>query len=245
MAKKKVTKDVAKTEHTSKELTAGYQNLFDMKTNLEGLEPRLPQIKILHGEAQMFLNPDGTKVDSFEAIILDFNRCNAYWEEAFETSGGGSPPDCASMDSISVDMMASNIQTTNGKCSGCKQNVFGTGKGGTGEGKACKNMMRVHLLFDGQLIPFRMTVPATSLATMDEYIPLVASKGIPFPCMRTKFSLVQKKQKKGGALYSRLVAEMIEPVSLAEAQAIKAFVDDWKGMMRSQAIDSEETDGEY
>lgn len=233
--KKKETTAMAKHTNANTDIEA-YQGMFDMTKSLEGLIPRLPAIKLMHGEVQMFKMPDEEMVKDFEGLIVDFNRCNAYWKEPFETSGGGSPPDCSSMDSISVDMISDDIQTTNGKCDGCKQNVFGTARDGQGEGKACKNMMRLHILFDGQLIPFRMTIPATSLATMDEYGPLVASKGFPLPVMKTVFSLVQKVQKKGGAKFSKLALDMNDPIPVEEAAEVKKFIDTWKELMRGQPI---------
>lgn len=238
-------KDDAKTPATTEGLTPAIaQGLFDMKANLEGLEPRLPQISILHGEAQMFKMPDESKREDFQAVILDFNRCNAYWETAFSESGGGTPPDCSSLDSIELDPMSESPQSPTGKCRPCKRNQFGsaqpTSEGKESRGKACKNMMRVHLLFPDQLIPFRLTIPATSLEAMDTYIPMVASQGLPYQLVRTKFSL-KEKQNKDGIKFSGLVLHMGDKVTtIEEGQAIKAYVDEWKPLMRSQPIDSEE-----
>lgn len=248
-AKNETTKDVAEVGGQS--LTTDLaQGLFDMKKNLEGLEPRLPQINILHGEAQMFKMPDESKLEDFEAVILDFNRCNAYWETPYSESGGGTPPDCASLDSIDLDPMSETPQSPSGKCRPCKRNQFGsdekkTKDGKEARGKACKNMMRVHLLFTEQLIPFRLTIPATSLEAMDSYIPMVASKGLPFQLVRTQFSL-KEKQNKDGIKYSGLVLQMGETIkTIEEAQAIKSYVDEWKPLMRSQPIDSEEHEEQY
>jgi len=218
------------------------QGLFDMKKNLDGLEPRLPQISILHGDAQMFKMPDESKLEDFEAVILDFNRCNAYWSTPFSESGGGTPPDCASLDSIELDPMSEVPQSDTGKCRPCLKNQFGSDQKieGGGRGKACKNMMRVHLLFDDQLIPFRLTIPATSLESMDSYIPMVASKGLPFQLVKTQFSL-KSKQNKDGIKFSGLVLKMGDTIqTIEEGQAIKSFVDEWKPLMRSQPIDPEE-----
>lgn len=238
--KKNENKNIPATQSLTKDLAQG---LFDMKKNLEGLEARLPQISILHGDAQMFKMPDESKLEDFEAVILDFNRCNAYWSTPFSESGGGTPPDCASLDSIDLDPMSEDPQSKTGKCRPCDKNQFGSdeSKGKeVGRGKACKNMMRVHLLFSDQLIPFRLTIPATSLESMDSYIPMVASKGLPYQLVRTKFSL-KTKQNKDGIKFSGLVLQMGETVqTIEEGQAIKAFVDEWKPLMRSQPIDPEE-----
>ena len=215
--------------------------LFDMRKNLEGLEPRLPQIKILHGEAQLYNYPDDTKKETFEAIILDFNRCNAYWKIPFSDSGGGTPPDCSSLDALELDPMSEEPQSTTGKCKDCDHNVFGSDKTKeSGRGKACKNMMRIHLLFENQMIPFRLTIPPTSLVAMDTYIPLVASKGLPYQLVRTIFSLKQDKNK-DGIKFSKVELAMGDVITtIPDAQAIKKFHSEWQSLMRSQEIKSDE-----
>jgi len=217
--------------------------MFDMRKNLEGLEPRLPQIKILHGETQLYHYPDDTKIATFEAIILDFNRCNAYWKIPFSDSGGGTPPDCASLDAIELDPMSEEPQSTTGKCKDCPHNVFGSDtKKEDSKGKACKNMMRIHLLFENQMIPFRLTIPPTSLVAMDTYIPLVASKGLPYQLVRTVFSLKQDKNKKG-IKFSKVELNMGAVITtIPEAQAIKKFHSEWQSLMRSQEIMPDEAE---
>jgi hypothetical protein len=220
------------------------RGLFDTRENLKGLEPRLPQIKILHAGALMFVMPDGTRVQKFESTMLDFNRCNAYWSVPFTESGGGTPPDCASLDAINLDPMSEAPQSATGKCKQCPMNQFGSekAKGEESRGKACKNMMRVHLLISGQLIPFRMTLPPTSLKVMDEYIPMIESRGHPYQLTVTEFSLVEAANK-DGIKYSRLALKDIGKVtSQKEAFAIKNFIDEWKSVMRGQEIAADEVE---
>uniref|UniRef100_A0A6M3J0V7 Uncharacterized protein n=1 Tax=viral metagenome TaxID=1070528 RepID=A0A6M3J0V7_9ZZZZ len=229
-------KDVTVAQDLTPDIARG---LFDQRSNLEGLEPRLPQIKILHGEAQMFVMPDTNKVDKFTAVLLDYNKCNAFWIIPFDKSGGGSPPDCASLDSIDLDPMCEDPQSKTGKCRNCEKNAFGSEEGG-GRGKACKNMMRLHILIEGQLMPFRLTLPPTSIKVMQEYIPLVESRGQPYQLTITEFSL-EAAANKDGIKYSRLVCKDVGKITTTkEAYGIKTFIDQWKEVMRGQAIRSEE-----
>jgi len=251
MAKKKATNN--KGEEPVKEEVATRpealvpdvaRGLFDTRENLKGLEPRLPQIKILHGESQMFRMPDESKVDKIVGPIIDFNRCNAYWIESFVKSGGGTPPDCASLDGIELDPMCESPQSKTGKCKQCPMNVFGSEPPKPGEdesrGKACKNMMRVHILIEGQLMPFRLTLPPTSLKVIDEYIPMVESRGFPYQLTMTELSLKVAKNKKG-IVYSQLVCKDVGRVDSTEkAFAIKNFIDEWRSVMRGQEIESDE-----
>ena len=215
------------------------RGLFDLKKNLEGVKPRLPLIAILHGETQLYKMPDGTKVDSFEGVILDVMNTNAWWSIPFEKSGGGTPPDCYSMDAITPDMNAEDVQAESCHEKKCAQNVFGSDPKG-GRGKACKNMKRVHILIEGQQFPHRLVLPPSNLDVADNYVSILTSKGTPYQLVITKFSLKQTSSKEG-IKYSRVVMEEAKAITtVTEAQAIKRAWSDWRPIMREQPIDSEE-----
>ena len=204
--------------------------MFDLKSNMEGVEARLPQIKIIH-QAQLFETPDGEKAPSIEGIILDINRINAFWEESFDTSGGGTPPDCYSMDGITPDPFSSIKQSNS--CTACEQNKFGSDGG---RGKSCKNMKRIHLMIEGDMLPYRLTIPPSNLKAVDLYVSLLTSKGIPYQLVKTKLSLKQVTNKDGIA-YSELV--LINEALIndrVEAQRIKNVRQEFMNVMRGQAI---------
>jgi len=194
--KKKETTDVAVPEKTGVPVGA---DLFDVKDQMEGVEAQLPQIKIVH-QAQMFVFPDGTKEETFRGVILDMNRTNAYWAESFDESGGGSPPTCSSLNGVTPELGTEEVQSSTGSCLDCPRNKYGTGKKG---GKACKNMKRIHILVDGSLMPFRLTVPPSNLKAVDLYVSLLTSQAIPFQLVETEFSL-RVAQNKDGIEYSEL-----------------------------------------
>ena len=83
-------------------LPAELKDTFNLKANMEGVRPRLPMIGIVH-QAQLYVMPDESQIKEFEAIILDTNRINAWWEKSFDETGGGTPPDCFSMNGIECD----------------------------------------------------------------------------------------------------------------------------------------------
>jgi len=96
-------------------------DMFNMKENMEGVQPEFPAIKIIH-QGQMFEMPSGKKVETFTGIVVDIARTNAWWEEDFDTSGGGTPPDCFSMDGIVPSHDSENMQHDD--CATCPQNKF-------------------------------------------------------------------------------------------------------------------------
>ena len=208
-------------------------DLFDLKENMSGVEARLPQVKIIH-QAQLFEMPDGEKIPSITGVMLDINRVNAYWEESFDSSGGGTPPDCFSMDGISPDPF-SNMKSDS--CQTCEMNKFGSDGN---RGKACKNMKRVHVMIEGELLPYRMTIPPSNLKAVDLYVSLLTSKGIPYQLVHTKFSL-KKASNKDGIAYSEVVMEKADLVNdIDQASNIKKIREDFLPVMRGQSISTEE-----
>lgn len=161
------------------------RDMFGIENNMEGVIPRLPQIGIIH-RGQMFEMPDDSKITEFEGVILDQHPANAWWEKDISESGGGSIPDCFSLNGVYPVEECNNRQ--NNECSSCPQNQFGS----DGKGKACKNMKRLHILMEGSSLPRRLTVPPTSIRSFDNYMTELVDRGLPFPCAVTNFSLAKK-----------------------------------------------------
>lgn len=214
-------------------------DLFDMGDQMEGVEAQLPQIKIVH-QAQMFMFPDGTKEEIFRGVILDMNRTNAYWIESYDDSGGGSPPTCSSLNGVTPEVGSEEIQCSGNCCLDCPHNKYGSGKKG---GKACKNMKRVHILVDGSLMPFRLTVPPSNLKAVDLYVSLLTSQGVPYQLVETEFSL-RTAQNKDGIEYSELFMRNCGPCpmikNIEDAQKMKALIAQWRGVMRGEMVTGNE-----
>lgn len=238
MTKAEKVKDVVVPDSNNVPVAIGAE-LFNMKDNMEGVEAQLPQIKVIH-QGQMFAFPDESKVLSFVGTIIDMNRTNAYWAESFDESGGGDPPTCLSLDGVTPDMSSEEVQSNSGGCRDCPRNQYGSaGK----RGKQCKNMKRMHILIEGSLMPYRLTVPPSNLKAVDLYVSLLTSQGVPFQLVETSFSLKSAKNK-DGIEYSELVFKNIGPTPLVnnieDAQKLKSTIGEWKGVMRGELITGEE-----
>jgi len=237
MTKNEEIKDVAvQGEHGVAVVGA---DLFNMGDNMEGVEAVLPQVKIIH-QGQMFVMPDGNKVQAFSGTVIDMNRTNAYWEVSFDESGGGDPPTCSSLNGITPDMSSAEIQSENGGCPGCPKNVFGSdGK----RGKLCKNMKRMHVLMDGSMIPYRLTVPPSNLKVVDLYVSLLTAQGIPYQLIETEFGLRSVKNK-DGIEYSELILRNVGPSKMIrsreDAMKMKALIAQWKHVMRGGQVLADE-----
>lgn len=206
----------------------------DLDDNMEGVEPRLPQVGIVHA-GQLFKMPDGTKADALEGIIVDSNRTNAYWATALSKGGVGNPPDCFSFNGIVPH--ADEPKAPN--CAGCRLNQYGSkveDNGGAGRGKACKNNRRIHVLVNGNRIPFRLTIPSSSLRAWDDYMVALTNKGWPYKYVVTHFGL-EKANNKDGIEFSRCTFELVNTIEDAAKRAeIKDLRDRFLGTMRHQEI---------
>ncbi|MDY7033254.1 MAG: hypothetical protein SVY10_15275 [Thermodesulfobacteriota bacterium] len=164
----------------------------ELKENLEGVEIDFPRIKIVH-PAQLFEMPTGDTVKTFRGIILFHHSCNAWWAESYDESGGGVSPDCSSLDSIHPNLNSNDVQAK--ECRACPKNQWGTAD--KGNGKACKNMKRIYILCENDLLPSCLSIPPACKRSIDQFFTLTSMKGILLRAMVTEFRLKAAKSKDG------------------------------------------------
>lgn len=208
-----------------------------MAEELDGLQLSFPRVKIPSGGGLAFEvpgddpeNPDTEK--EIVGVIVDHHPVNAYWADKY--AGANNPPDCSSMDGkVGMD------QDGNRKpCNSCPMNEWGTAE--DGRGKACKNMHRVYILREGEMLPLLLTLPPTSLKNLSDYIALrVVSKGMRSYGVVTKVSL-KKAQNAGGINYSQAVFALAGKLAPAQVSAMADYSLGIKSITRSVAIGDEE-----
>ena len=232
------TKDVVIDD---KSMVPSPEAIKELQENLEGIDPVFPVIKVIH-QGQMFEMPDGEMTRSFLGIIVDTNAVNAWWKIGFDESGGGDPPDCSSSDSMRPDSTILEPQDTH--CKVCAKNQFGSEvpkeAGEEVFGKACKNMRRVHVLVEGSILPYRLTLSPANLKPANMFLTILASQGLSYLHVITEFSLKEAKNRKG-IKYSEIVfkkAKVIENKGVI-AQ-LKKMKEQMMEAMRGQMITPEE-----
>jgi len=195
---------------------------FNFRENFHGgATPRLPQIGIV-STAQMFKCGED-KFKDFTATILHYQLCNAWWEKTIE-EGAGNVPDCASSNAIAPDS-GDNRQCES--CDKCLMNAYGSDPK-DGRGKWCKNMIRLHILKEGDVIPSRLTLPATSIRPADEFFTSLFNKKIPYQIAKVTFSLVSAKNKTN-VEYSKIQFEVLDTLKTRdEMLMVKRYIDQFK-----------------
>ncbi len=225
---------VATMSNLAVDIPNDVKDLFNISGNMEGVVPRLPQIKIIHA-GQLFKMPDESKVGDFEGVILDQHPANAFWEKDMSESGGSAVPDCFSMDSITPDKKCEKKQFEN--CTDCPKNQFGSDRKG-GNGKDCKNMKRLHVLMEGSLLPRRLTIPPTSIRSFETYMTSLVDSGLPYGCVISKFTLSPKEYD--GVEYSVVDIVRMRVATKEEISTIAAFIKQYKQSARKQEIRKDE-----
>lgn len=114
-----------------------------------------------------------TSAPMIEGVIIKAHKCNARWADEDVT---GVPPVCSSMDGIE----GTNIETGEcDTCADCPYNKYGTSTKGSGKGKACKNMVRLYIMTEGNPIPLILSLPPTSLKNWQNYrVSTLAAQGL-------------------------------------------------------------------
>lgn len=208
-----------------------------MAEELDGLQLSFPRVKIPSGGGLAFEvpgddpeNPDTEK--EIVGVIVDHHPVNAYWADKY--AGGNNPPDCSSMDAkFGVD------QDGNRKpCDTCPMNQWGSDQ--EGRGKACKNMHRVYILREGEMLPLLLTLPPTSLKNLSDYLGLrVITKGLRSYGVITKVSL-KKAQNAGGINYSQAVFSLAGKLSPEQTKAMAEYSQGIRSITRQLAVDADE-----
>lgn len=165
--------------------------------------------------------------ESIEGVIVFWKEPRAYWAQDFDSSGGGTPPDCSS------GMGDVGIGIPGGDCSKCPLAAFGSAEknGEKAAGQACKQMRMIFLLREGGLLPIVVTAPPTSLGNARQYFLRLSSNGVPFYGVKTRLRLKKDKNKQGIA-YSKIEFEMAAVLPPPAIARIKDYAAGITGALR-------------
>ena len=183
-------------------------------------------------------NGEAKPASELVGVVLDHYPINAYWEGKY--TGENNPPDCSSMDGITGFTKDDTAFEYPIKCKDCPKNQWGSDPEG-GKGKACKNMIRIYIVEEGNAFPVLLALPPTSTGNWRDYMKRLAGKMKSIYGVVTKVKL-EKDKSEGGISYSKATFSKADELRPEERQAIKAYAQQLKSAMRTVAIDSREYD---
>lgn len=188
-----------------------------MKT-LESVEnASLPKI---HFKSGFRLSEDGDEVKSFQAIIVYAKNSNAWYKGSYDPRSPA-PPSCASSNGLKPTH-GDEIQADS--CKKCPRNSFRDGK------KDCKNMKVLFLRFKGGLFPKMLSIPPTSIKSVDNYLMhLVEHIGKSYTEVLTKFEVFKKDPKQ---THYNIRLSFVEPLDENEAKDTMFIEYKWSDYMK-------------
>lgn len=222
---------------TKDSLPAEFQEAFneDLNNNMEGIQARLPQITINHKECQFNIptSSGGEITQELNGIVLHHQKVNVYFISAQDKQ-----PTCSSLDAKIPEEGQGRVKQAQ-HCISCQKNQFGSGKDGSG--KACKNMIRLHVKLENSIIPLRLSVPPTSIAEYEQFVTMLARESIPVLTIKTKITL--EKKEKGSIIWSVLKFKNQERLTVEQWQEMRAIRKLYLDSMARQPIEVEEYSG--
>lgn len=206
-----------------------------IKENLGGGSVRvfdLPKIKVPAGGGQTWEVPtiDGPSARrTLSGVVVYWNTRRAMWKNR---EANGSPPDCSSADNIngvgdngveeSDDaLVAYNPDGTpifEHVCETCPLNQWGTATrqdGSLSRGKACKEIRQLFVIQEGELLPYVIPLPPTSIQPAGQFFQRLASAALSYYAVEMNIGL---EKVSGPPDYSRAtfaVGRRLEPDELA------------------------------
>jgi len=190
----------------------------------------LPNVKVPGSGGTMWAVPtlegDEENLKEISGIIVSMQTNRAYWAMGFDESGGGTPPDCSSIDGFTgKGVIVTGDEPGTHDCGTCPHNQFGTAaKGG---GKACKEMRVMYMLRPGDLLPMCIGAPPGSLKNMKNYGLALASKAKLMRHVVTGLSL-EKKNNKQGIAFAAIKARVLRELTDEEAKGVDRYADVFK-----------------
>jgi hypothetical protein len=209
----------------------------DLQGNLDprGINARdLPSIKAPSGGTMAFLEKTLHGEDNpkeIKGIIGSAKTGRLFWYKGINEGGGRKPPDCVSRDGLVGE------GDPGGECGKCGFSQFGSAP--RGRGQACKQARQLLILRPGEILPYLLTVPPTSLKNCGQYFLMLYARKLPFWAVVTRLTL-EKASNEDGVAYAKILFSVDRMLDNAERQAMKQVQAQMKRLLDPVAIDASE-----
>lgn len=184
----------------------------------------------IHSETGQISN-----TQKIQCLIPYMRNDRTYWADSFESSGGGSPPACTSIDLINQVTEVGHGDNGTGqgehRCDSCPQNAWGSdprakaGDNGKKGGKACRESWILFLLREGReqhLFPSVLVLTPGSLKAWRGYNTLLTSQGLYYATVLHELELVQARSK-GGITFAEVKPSMVRKLTDDECAAMEMY----------------------
>lgn len=177
------------------------------------------RMKVPSGGGKYFQadDDDMPPVQTIEGVIMAAQYMNVYWDKPM--GEGDAAPTCASTDGMSGWYMVDG-EMMERSCRTCPYNKMGSAGEGK-RGKACKNIVRLMMLAEGQALPVEIKVPVMSVNNFSRYLAReIVPRGLEIWQVTTKLTL-RDATNAGGIKYSQIAFECTGRVDDGEIMALR------------------------
>jgi hypothetical protein len=215
------------------------------------------------------LEGEPESVKEIECVVLFSGKRRAYWSVGFDESGGGTPPDCSSLDGKTgvgyirgespraADGSENPPKTRS--CATCpmsawgsadfssdgkpimKKNRDGTETPVTTNGQACTERRLVFAVRPGDMLPIVIDLAPTSIKEFDRFMLRLTTAAI--PSFGAVVGLSLKNETSGGGIkYSVVMPRLVAKLDADQANRIRGFRDVMKPKLEKIGIDVQASD---
>ncbi len=207
--------------------------LAPIRDNLAGeqiTERDLDRIRIPTGgrtqwEIPSLIEGEEEYAKSIEGVVVFTKIARAYWTESFESSGGGTPPECKSVDGAIGD------GDPGGECAACVFNEFDEDSGR----KPCKTTRLLFLAREEDILPSVVVLSPGSLAQWKTFALRMASKGMSYHGVVISISLTKAKNR-NGIEYAQAQFKVVTKLEADQHARVKAYGETLGHVFRSAGV---------
>ena len=177
------------------------------------------RMKVPSGGGRYFqADDDMPPMQAIEGVIMAAQYMNVYWDKPM--GEGDAAPTCASTDGMSGWYMVEG-ELMERSCRTCPYNKMGSAGEGK-RGKACKNIVKLMMLAEGQTLPVEIKVPVMSVNNFSRYLAReIVPRGLDIWQVTTRLTL-KDATNSGGIKYSQIAFECTGRVDDGEIMALRA-----------------------
>jgi hypothetical protein len=165
------------------------------------------------------MGDDMPPAGAIEGVIMAHQYGNVYWDKPM--GEGDAAPTCESRDGVSGWYMQDG-ELMERSCLSCPMNKMRSAA--NGRGKACKNIVKLMVLAEGQTLPVEIKVPTMSVSNFSRYLAReIVPRGLEIWQVTTKMTL-KDAVNAGGIKYSQIAFECTGRVKDEEIMALRSAV---------------------
>lgn len=218
-----LTGNIAELAPTKMQVREGAELMMRTMEAMKGAsEIPMTRVKVPSGGGKYFASDDDAAppMQAIEGVIMAAQYANVYWDKPM--GEGDSTPTCSSNDGLSGWYMEDG-EMIERSCRTCPYNRMGSA--GTGKkGKACKNIVKIMMLAEGQPLPVEIKVPVMSVSNFSRYMAReVIARGLGIWQVTTRMT-IKEAVNSGGIKYGQIQFECTGRVDDNEIAAVRAAV---------------------